>query len=145
MHSWWQILSINQIMINNNQSLLYHKAVVFGRISLTMNEHNGMGYFLSHLSEWKIFREKLSKFYQLLTWPTPWPWLQRIQGPIPERIRSLWKIDWITNFLSAHDFSIRSDSKSDPASIGSWSWWSCSLLGSVLDKKFHHNNWSFYQ
>ena len=44
------------------------------------------------------------------------------QGPIPETIRSLWKSDRITNFSSAHDFSIRSDSTNDPASIGSWSW-----------------------
>ena len=43
-------------------------------------------------------------------------------GPIPETIRSLWKSDRITNFSSAHDFSIRSDSTNDPASIGSWSW-----------------------
>ena len=43
-------------------------------------------------------------------------------GPIPETIRSLWKIDRITNLSSAHDFSIRSDSTNDPASIGSWSW-----------------------
>ena len=28
-------------------------------------------------------------------------------GPIPETIRSLWKSDRITNFSSAHDFSIR--------------------------------------
>ena len=61
------------------------------------------------------------------------------QGPIPETIRSLWKSDRITNFSSAHDFAIRSDSTNDPASIGSWSWRSCSLLGSVLDQKFHHN------
>ena len=45
-----------------------------------------------------------------------------IQGPIPEKIRSLWKSDRITNFSSAHDFSIRSDSTNDPALIGSWSW-----------------------
>ena len=45
-----------------------------------------------------------------------------ILGPIPETIRSLWKSDRITNFSSAHDFSIRSDSTNDPASIGSWSW-----------------------
>ena len=44
------------------------------------------------------------------------------QGPIPEKIRSLWKSDRITNFSSAHDFSIRSDSTNDPALIGSWSW-----------------------
>ena len=43
-------------------------------------------------------------------------------GPIPEKIRSLWKSDRITNFSSAHDFSIRSDSTNDPALIGSWSW-----------------------
>ena len=67
------------------------------------------------------------------------------QGPIPETIRSLWKSDRITNFLSAHDFTIRSDSTNDPVAIGSWSWRTCWLLGSVLDKKFHHNNWSFYQ
>ena len=67
-------------------------------------------------------------------------------GPIPETIRSLWKSDRITNFSSAHDFPIRSDSTNDPASIGSWSWRSCSLLGSALDQKFHHNKWSsFYQ
>ena len=71
--------------------------------------------------------------------------LRDAQGPIPETIRSLWKSDRITNFSSAHNFSIRSDSTNDPASIGSWSWRSCSLLGSVLDQKFHHNNWSFYQ
>ena len=46
----------------------------------------------------------------------------RKQGPIPETIRSLWKSDRIPNFSSAHDFSIRSDSTNDPASIGSWSW-----------------------
>ena len=65
-------------------------------------------------------------------------------GPIPETIRSLWKSDRITNFSSAYDFSMWSDSTNDPASIGSWSWRSCSLRGSVLDQKFHHNNWSFY-
>ena len=45
-----------------------------------------------------------------------------LKGPIPEKIRSLWKSDRITNFLSAHNFSIRSDSTNDPALIGSWSW-----------------------
>ena len=66
-------------------------------------------------------------------------------GPIPETIRSLWKSNRITNFSSAHDSSIRSDSTNNPASIGSWSRRSCSPLRSVLDQKFHHNNWSFYQ
>ena len=48
--------------------------------------------------------------------------LIEVLGPIPGTIRSLWKSDRITNFSSAHDFSIRSDSTNDPASIGSWSW-----------------------
>ena len=39
------------------------------------------------------------------------------QGPIPETIQSLWKSERITNFSSAHDFLIRSDSTNDPASI----------------------------
>ena len=31
------------------------------------------------------------------------------------------------------------------ATIGSWSSRSCLLRWSVLNRKFHHNNWSFYQ
>ena len=71
--------------------------------------------------------------------------LDEALGPIPETIQSIWKSDRITNFSSAHDFSIRSDSTNDPASIWSWSWRCCSLRGSVLDQKFHHSNWSFYK
>ena len=90
--------------------------------------------------------EILSRGWQAFVYVTrSKPLLADDLGPIPETIRSLWKSDRITNFSSAHDFSIRSDSTNDPASIGSWSWRSCSLLGSVLDQKFHHNNWSFYQ
>ena len=48
-------------------------------------------------------------------------------------------------FLASSRFFSRSDSTNEPVSIGSWSWRSWSVRGSVLDQKIHHNSWLFHQ
>ena len=85
----------------------------------------------------------------------------------------LWLDPILGNDLTCLELRLRPDSRNDPitadnvirsvishqlmnslsdwiqqtilALIVTWSWQSCSLLRSVLDQKFHHTNWSFYQ